>query len=101
MRGAGSNGRLYRDLSIYKSRWKVELFFKWIKQHLRIKAFYRISKNDVKSQIWIAISVYVLGGNRSEAPSYPDVSLQLLQALSLTLFDKTPILLAFEDIYSE
>jgi IS4 transposase len=47
---------------LYKSRWKVELFFKWIKQHLRIKRFYGTSENTVKTQIWIAVSVFVLGG---------------------------------------
>ena len=52
--------------AIYKSRWQVELFFKWIKQHLRIKAFYGTSENAVKTQIWIAVSVYVPGGYRPE-----------------------------------
>ena len=76
---------------IYKCRWQVELFFKWIKQHLRIKAFYGTSENAVKTQIWIAISVYVLVAIvrkqlRLEASLY-----QILQVLSLTLFEKTPI----------
>ena len=53
--------------TLYKSRWQVELFFKWIKQHLRIKQFYGTSENAVKTQIWIAVSVYVLG-HRQEAP---------------------------------
>jgi hypothetical protein len=53
---------------IYKSRWQVELFFKWIKQHLRIKAFYGLSENAVKTQIWIAVSVYRPRGHRAEAP---------------------------------
>ena len=76
---------------IYKCRWQVELFFKWIKQHLRIKAFYGTSENAVKTQIWIAVSVYVLVAIvrkqlRLEASLY-----QILQVLSLTLFEKTPI----------
>jgi len=77
---------------IYKCRWQVELFFKWIKQHLRIKAFYGTSENAVKTQIWIAVSVYVLVAIirkrlRLEASLY-----QTLQILSVTLFEKTPIL---------
>jgi len=81
---------------IYKSRWQVELFFKWIKQHLRIKAFYGTSENAVKTQIWIAVSVYVLVAIirkrlRLEASLY-----QILQILSVTLFEKTPILQALQ-----
>jgi hypothetical protein len=83
---------------IYKCRWQVELFFKWIKQHLRIKAFYGTSENAVKTQIWIAVSVYVLVAIvrkrlRLEASLY-----QILQILSLTLFEKTPILCALQAI---
>jgi IS4 transposase len=81
---------------IYKCRWQVELFFKWIKQHLRIKASYGTSENAVKTQIWIAVSVYVLVAiirKRLEL----EVSLyQILQMLSVTLFEKTPILRALE-----
>ena len=83
---------------IYKCRWRVELFFKWIKQHLRIKAFYGTSENAVKTQIWIAVSVYVLVAIirkrlRLEASLY-----QMLQILSVTLFEKTPILCALQAI---
>ena len=83
---------------IYKCRWQVELFFKWIKQHLRIKAFYGTSENAVKTQIWIAVSVYVLVAIirtrlRLEASLY-----QTLQILSVTLFEKTPILSALQAI---
>jgi hypothetical protein len=83
---------------IYKCRWQVELFFKWIKQHLRIKAFYGTSENAVKTQIWIAVSVYVLVAIvrkrlRLEASLY-----QTLQILSVTLFEKTPILSALQGI---
>ena len=77
---------------IYKSRWQIELFFKWIKQHLRIKAFYGNSENAVKTQIWIAVSVYVLVAIIRKRLGL-DASLnQILQILSVTLFEKTPIL---------
>ena len=76
---------------LYKARWQVELFFKWIKQHLRIKAFYGTSENAVKTQIWIALSVYVLVAIVRKRLAL-DVSLyKLLQILSVTLFEKTPI----------
>jgi hypothetical protein len=76
---------------LYKSRWEVELFFKWIKQHLRIKAFYGTSENAVKTQIWIALSVYVLVAIVKRRLNL-DVSLyKLLQILSVTLFEKMPI----------
>jgi hypothetical protein len=76
---------------LYKSHWQVELFFKWIKQHLRIKAFFGTSENAVKTQIWIAIGVYVLVAIvkkhlKSELSLYT-----ILQILSLTLFEKTPL----------
>ena len=81
---------------IYKCRWQVELFFKWIKQHLRIKAFYGTSENAVKTQIWIAVSVYVLVAIVRKRLCL-DVSLyQILQILSVTLFEKTPILQALQ-----
>jgi len=81
---------------IYKLRWQVELFFKWIKQHLRIKAFYGLSENAVKTQIWIAVSVYVLVAIVRKRLGL-DLSLyQILQILSLTLFEKTPILRALQ-----
>ena len=79
---------------IYKSRWQIELFFKWIKQHLRIKKFYGTSENAVKTQIWIAVSVYVLVAIARKRLG-PEASLyQILQILSVTLFEKTPILQA-------
>jgi len=77
---------------IYKSRWQVELFFKWIKQHLRIKAFYGTSENAVKTQIWIAISVYVLVAIVRKRLRLESSLYQILQILSLTLFEKEPIL---------
>ena len=79
---------------LYKCRWYVELFFKWIKQHLRIKKFFGTSENAVKTQIWIAISVYVLVAIVKKRLKL-DLSLYtILQILSVTLFEKTPILQA-------
>ena len=77
---------------IYKSRWQVELFFKWIKQHLRIKAFFGTSENAVKTQIWIAVSVYVLVAIIRKRLGLESTLYEILQILSLTLFEKQPIL---------
>jgi IS4 transposase len=76
---------------LYKSRWQVELFFKWIKQHLRIKAFYGTSDNAVKTQVWIAISVYVLVAIVKKEMKLKRSLYEILQILSLTLFEKSPI----------
>ena len=82
---------------LYRCRWQVELFFKWIKQHLRIKAFYGTSENAVKTQIWIAISVYVLVAIIKKRMKL-DLSLYtILQIFSITLFEKMPILQALTD----
>ncbi len=81
---------------IYKSRWQVELFFKWIKQHLRIKAFYGTSENAVKIQIWVAVSVYVLVAIVRKRLDLEASLYQILQILSVTLFEKTPILQALQ-----
>lgn len=81
---------------IYKCRWQVELFFKWIKQHLRIKAFYGTSENAVKTQIWIAVSVYVLVAIVRKRLGLEVSLYQILQILSVTLFEKTPILQALQ-----
>ena len=81
---------------IYKCRWQVELFFKWIKQHLRIKAFFGTSENAVKTQIWIAVSVYVLVAIVRKRLGLDASLYQILQILSLTLFEKTPILQALQ-----
>jgi hypothetical protein len=86
---------------IYKSRWQVELFFKWIKQHLRIKAFFGTTENAVKTQIWIAVSVYVLVAIVRKRMSLDSSLYQILQILSLTLFEKTPILQALQASDSE
>lgn len=76
---------------LYRARWRIELFFRWIKQHLRIKAFYGTSQNAVKTQIWVAISVYVLVAIIKKRLRL-DLSLyKILQILSVTLFEKTPI----------
>ena len=83
---------------IYKQRWQVELFFKWIKQHLRIKAFYGISENAVKTQIWIAVSVYVLVAIVRKRLGLEASLYQILQILSLTLFEKTPILCVLQTV---
>lgn len=81
--------------ALYKSRWQVELFFKWIKQHLRIKKFYGNSENAVKSQIWIAVSVYVLVAIVKKRLNLDASLYTLLQIFSLTLFEKMPIQQAF------
>src|SRR5229473_2829211 len=83
---------------IYKCRWQVELFFKWIKQHLRIKAVYGTSENAVKTQIWIAVSVYVLVAIIRKRLGLEASLYQALQILSVTLFEKTPILCALQAI---
>ena len=77
---------------LYKCRWQVELFFKWIKQHLRIKAFYGTSENALKTQIWIAISVYVLVAIVKKRLKLDRSLYTILQILSVTMFEKTPIL---------
>jgi len=87
--------------ALYKQRWQVELFFKWIKQHLRIKAFYGTSENAVKTQIWIAVSVYVLVAIVRKRLELEASLYQILQVLSLTLFEKTPILRALQQIDSQ
>jgi len=79
---------------IYKSRWQVELFFKWIKQHLRIKAFFGTSENAVKTQIWIALSVYLCPRRHRPEAAWP--GRQPLQILGLSLFEKMPILQALQ-----
>jgi hypothetical protein len=77
--------------ALYKCRWQVELFFKWIKQHLRIKRFYGTSENAVRTQIWIAISVYVLVAIIKKQLKLDSSLHTLLQILSLTLFEKLPL----------
>lgn len=86
---------------LYKARWQVELFFKWIKQHLRIKKFYGYSENAVKTQIWTAVSVYVLVAIIKKRLALESSLHEILQVLSVTLFEQTPILQAFEEIESQ
>jgi len=81
--------------ALYKARWQVELFFKWIKQHLRIKRFFGTSENAVKSQIWIAVSVYVLVAITKKRLNLDASLYTLLQTLSVTLFEKMPLQQAF------
>ncbi len=76
---------------LYKCRWQVELFFKWIKQHLRIKKFFGFSETAVKTQIWIAISVYVLVAIMKKRLALDQSLYTILQVLSITLFEKTLI----------
>ena len=83
---------------LYKARWRVELFFKWIKQHLRIKAFYGTSENAVKTQIWIAVSVYVLVSIVKKKLHLKQSLYTILQVLSRSLFEQTLILEAFMEI---
>lgn len=83
--------------ALYKSRWQVELFFKWIKQHLRIKRFFGTSENAVKSQIWIAVAVYVLIAIVKKRLNLDASLYTLLQILSVTLFEKMPLQQAFSD----
>jgi Domain of unknown function (DUF4372)/Transposase DDE domain len=86
---------------LYKYRWRVELFFKWIKQHLRIKAFFGETENAVKTQIWSAVCVYVLVAIVKKRLAIKDSLYEMLQILSLTLFEKTQLLSLFVDIPSE
>jgi IS4 transposase len=83
---------------LYRCRWQVELFFKWFKQHLHIKAFYGTTENAVKTQIWIAISVYVLVAIVKKTLKLNRSLYTILQILSVTLFEKTFILRALASI---
>jgi transposase len=86
---------------LYKYRWQIELFFKWIKQHLRIKAFYGTSKNAVKSQIWIAISMYVLVAIIKKQLKIERSLNEILQILSISLFENTSLLQILTSIESQ
>jgi hypothetical protein len=76
---------------LYRHRWQIEVFFKWIKQHLRIKTFYGTSPNAVKTQVWIALAVYALIALLRKRWRSPASPYELLQILSVTLFEKTPL----------
>ena len=77
--------------ALYRQRWQVELFFKWIKQHLRIKAFFGTSENAVKTQIWIAVATYVLIAIAKKRLQLPQTLYEILQVLSLTMFETLPL----------
>ncbi|MBN1307603.1 MAG: IS4 family transposase [Chitinispirillaceae bacterium] len=83
---------------LYKGRWSVEFFFKWIKQHLRIKVFYGLSENAVKTQIWIAVCIYVLVAIIKKKLNLEMSLYTILQVISMTVFEKMPILEAFYDV---
>lgn len=82
---------------LYKARWQIEQFFKWIKQHLRIKSFFGTSENAVKTQVWTAVSVYVLVAILKKRLALYQSLYRILQILSLVLFDKRPILQVFSE----
>ena len=84
---------------LYKCRWQIEFFFKWIKQHLRIKSFYGRSVNAVKTQVWIAISVYVLVAIIKKRLNLELSLYTFLQILSVTAFEKLPILQVLREFY--
>ncbi len=91
------NFYLCHTITLYRSRWQIELFFKWVKQHLRIKAFYGRSENAVKTQIWIAVSIYVLVAIVKKELKIELSLYTILQILSISTFEKTPLLQAFSD----
>jgi hypothetical protein len=86
---------------LYQSRWNIEIFFKWIKQHLRIKTFYGNSENAVKTQIWIAIGVYVLVAIAKKVLKIDASLYSFLQVVGLTAFEKNPIIQVFENVSSQ
>ena len=86
---------------LYKSRWKVELFFKWIKQHLRIKHFYGTSDNAVKTQIWIAVCVYVLVAIVKKELKSDQSLYSILQVLSVNAFEKEPLQQVLREFQSQ
>jgi hypothetical protein len=82
---------------LYHSRWRIELFFKWIKQHLRIKSFYGTEENAVKTQIWIAVATYLLVAIMKKELKLKQSMYEILQILSITILHRMPILQAFSD----
>ncbi len=95
LREGWSPWQVERVLRGHEARWRVELFFKWIKQHLRIKAFYGTSPNAVKTQIWIAIATYVTVAILKKRLKLEPSMYTILQVLSVNLFEKTPIVELF------
>jgi len=94
------NVEAFTVAELYKSRWQIELFFKWIKQHLRIKAFYGNSMNAVKTQIWVAITVYVLVAIIKKKLKIDTSLYTILQIFSVTAFEQIPIEHIFKDYLS-
>ena len=86
---------------LYKSRWQIELFFRWLKQHLRIRRFFGTSANAVKTQIWIALSVYLLAAIVRKRLDLPVSLYGFLQVLGVTIFEKTPIFQLFQQDTSQ
>ena len=86
---------------LYRARWQIELFFRWIKQHLRIRSFYGTSANAVKTQVWIAITVYVLVAILKKQLGLNRSLHEILQILSITIFEKTPISLALSQFHDQ
>jgi hypothetical protein len=86
---------------IYKQRWQVELFFRWIKQHLRIKTFFGTSPNAVKTQIWIAVSIYLLVAIMKNRLQLPGSVHTILQILEVNIFEKRPIIQIVKDAYKQ
>ncbi len=86
---------------LYRCRWQVELFFKWIRQHLRIKQFYGTSENAVKTQIWIAVSVYVLVAIVKKRLNISASLYEMLQILSLTMFEKASLITLLSTVSAE
>ena len=82
---------------LYRSRWRVELFFRWIKQHLRIKSFFGHEENAVKTQIWAAVSAYLLVAIMRKELDLEQNMYEILQILSITILSKTPILQVFNE----
>jgi IS4 transposase len=86
---------------VYKNRWHVESFFKWIKQHLHVKSFYGRSDNAVRSQIWIVMCVYLLLAKLKKQLELPQTLNEIQQILSVTTFEKTPVLSVFFDDFNK
>jgi len=84
---------------LYKSRWQIELFFKWIKQHLRIKSFFGTSENAVKIQIWTAISTYLVVAIMKKELLLEQSLYTILQVLSVSIFEKMPVYQAFSESF--
>lgn len=82
---------------LYRQRWQVELFFKWLKQHLRIKAFYGRSENAVRTQLWVALCVYALVALVRKQVKSEASLFEILQVLSVSVFDKTPVATLFAE----